>query len=853
MIRIVWHTVRARKGSLVGTFVALALGVALLAAMALTLVSSVGGGEGRPTWYGDADVVVAGGGTVSVTTGSGDDRETASLRTAGTRGLPGGLPERLAGLDAALVVDFAAYAVSPGAPGATAHPWSAAALHPYEWVAGGPPRDPADVVLTAPTDHRPGTEVTVVSGRGVERFVVSGVLRTDAPAALYITDAVARDLADGRVAAVALTLPGAGPSAEPSVGPDAEPGAGAARSVASLAGAARAAVGDAALEDGSVQVLTGNDRRRAEPDPDAERRTEAVALLAATTGLAGFVSIFVVSGTFAYAVTARRREFGLLRAAGATPRQVFRIVLGEALLVGVLASLAGGALGAAIAPDFAARLARTGFVPSDFTARFVFWPVAAAFGTGLGVALLGAWVAARRAGRVRPVEALREAAVDRRPMTTARAVAGLVALGCCVPLVAVLMANPSADAVALIMITALFLIVACAMFAPLVVPPLVSLLCAPLSGSSGAVGLLAGHGARAAVLRTAATAAPILVTVGIAGSTLTGLGTLQAATQNAARERITAEALAVPVTGRGLPDAAVAARRAVGGVSAAVPVTESRVYVRDGDEPEGWTGRYASGADLTTVLDVPLVAGSLADLAGTDTVAVPAGRWELGETAELWLGDSTPARLRVVAVLGRQLDLAETVLLPWRLRAGHAVPVADVVYLRLAPGASLEQVRAAAAAQAATVADTGSYLSAAGEQEARVGRQASVAMLGLSLVYTGIAIANTLVMATRDRAREFATLRLAGATRRQVLAVVGVEAVLVTCVGVLLAVAVTAVTALGARHGLADVAPSVPLAVPWAPLAAIVLACLVTAVLASVLPAALLLRRRPAELAGVRE
>ncbi|MEX5711776.1 ABC transporter permease [Parafrankia sp. FMc6] len=841
MIRLVWHTVRARKGSLVGTFVALTLGVALLAAMALTLVSSVGGGGGRPTWYVDADVVVAGGGTVSVTTGSVEDRETASLRTATARGLPSGLRDRLAGLDASLVLDFAAYATAPGAPGDTVRPWSAAALHAYGWVAGGPPRGARDVVLSAPTAHRPGAEITVVTGRGVERFVVSGVLRTDAPAALYTADAVAEELADGRVAAVALNAPGTGPAGASTP------------AVMSLADAARAVVGDTALEDGSVQVLTGDDRRRAEPDPDAERRTEAVALLAATTGLAGFVSIFVVSGTFAYAVTARRHEFGLLRAAGATPRQVFRIVLGEALTVGVLASLAGGALGAAIAPDFAARLARTGFVPSGFTARVVFWPVAAAFGTGLGVALLGAWVAARRAGRVRPVEALRDAAVDRRPMTTARALAGLLALGCCVPLVAVLVANPSADAVALIMITALFLIVACAMFAPLVVPPLVSLLSAPLSGSSGAVGLLAGHGARAAVLRTAATAAPILVTVGIAGSTLTGLGTLQAATQNAARERITAEALTIPVTGKGLPDASVAALREVPGVSAAVPVTESRVYVRDGDEPEGWTGYYASGADLAAVLDVPLVAGSLADLAGTDTVAVPEGRWELGETAELWLGDSTPARLRVVAVFERQLDLSETVLLPSRLRDRHALPVADVVYLRLAPDASLEQVRAAAAAGAGTVVDTGSYLSAAGEEEARVNRQASVAMLGLSLVYTGIAIANTLVMATRDRAREFATIRLAGATRRQVLWVVGTEAVLVTCIGVLLAAVVTAVTALGARHGLADIAPSVPLAVPWAPLSGIVLTCLFTAVLASVIPAALLLRRRPAELAGVRE
>src|SRR5262249_27558069 len=138
---------------------------------------------------------------------------------------------------------------------------------------------------------------------------------------------------------------------------------------------------------------------------------------------------------------ARRREFALLRAAGATPRQVFRLVLGEALIVGGLASLAGAALGAPVAGPFARWLAHVGFAPRDFTAHPVFWPVAAACGTGLLVALLGAWAAARRAGRVRPVEALREAALDDRTLTVGRVVAGAVALAGSVPLIAVLLTH----------------------------------------------------------------------------------------------------------------------------------------------------------------------------------------------------------------------------------------------------------------------------------------------------------------------------------------------------------------------------------------------------------------------------
>ena len=130
---------------------------------------------------------------------------------------------------------------------------------------------------------------------------------------------------------------------------------------------------------------------------------------------------------------------------------------------------------------------------------------------------------------------------------------------------------------------------------------------------------------------------------------------------------------------------------------------------------------------------------------------------------------------------------------------------------------------------------------------------ALIAILGMALIYTGIAIANTLVMATATRSRELAALRLSGALPRQVLRTIGVEALLVSGIGILFAAAVTAVTVIGLRHGLAPFAPSVRLVVPWLPLTGIALACLVTALLASLIPAALALRRPPLALAGALE
>ncbi|HXJ28669.1 MAG TPA: FtsX-like permease family protein, partial [Streptosporangiaceae bacterium] len=402
---LAWRSALDRPLSLAGSFVALALSVGLLGAMTLTIVSAVSGTRLQPHWFTRAAVVVAGDDTVSVTTGTGDDRETETVRTPAARAVPAALAARLASLASAgsgtaAVTDYAGYGQAAGAPGQAIHPWAAAGLHPYRWVAGGPPDGPGQLVLTAPARYAPGQPVTVQTAAGPRRFTVSGVLATPAPAAFYAADTVARQLAGNRISAVALT---------PRAGQD-------------TAALARQARSDA--RGLPVQVLTGDRRGLAEPDPDSDLVAVASALLGSAAGVAGFVSMIVLAGTFGYAVAARRRELGLLRTTGATPRQVRRLVLGEALITGAAGAAAGTALGPVIAGPFAALLAREGFAPAGLTIHVIFWPLAAAFGAGLLIALGGALAAARRAGRTRPAEALRKAGRDRRVMTAFRWAAG---------------------------------------------------------------------------------------------------------------------------------------------------------------------------------------------------------------------------------------------------------------------------------------------------------------------------------------------------------------------------------------------------------------------------------------------
>ena len=437
-------------------------------------------------------------------------------------------------------------------------------------------------------------------------------------------------------------------------------------------------------------------------------------------------------------------------------------------------------------------------------------------------------------------------------MTPVRWLVGLAALAGAVPLIMVFGGLRSADAAALLLPISMLLIIGCVLLLPAAIRPLVSLLASPLRISGGVTGLLARHNAVTAARRTAAIMTPVLLTVGFAGSMLSGFGTITGAAQGAAASRIAARVMVTPRSGTGLADATVAAIRAVPGVTAAEPVTDTTVYVRSAGEPDDWTGEFVRGPQLAQVKRLPLVAGSLAELRGTGTVAVPAGTWQLGQLASLWLGDSAPVRLRVVAVYASQLDLSDTVLLPWELRAGHtAAPLASAVYLHLRPGASLAKVRAVARAGGGTVTATSRYLTASDTENDRVNHLVLLVMLSMALLYTAIAIASTLVLAVGDRRRELAVLRLSGATGRQVLRMLATEACLVTGAGVAVSAAVTTVTVASVAGGLAWAAPSVPAVVPWLQIGGIAAACLVIALLATLIPAAIALRGRPADLAGL--
>ncbi|GGV19930.1 FtsX-like permease family protein [Streptomyces spectabilis] len=610
--------------------------------------------------------------------------------------------------------------------------------------------------------------------------------------------------------------------------------------VSAPVGAVRAAV---AASGTGARVLTGADRARV--DPGAERDGRALVAVNAFLGTAGgvavFVSAFVTASTFAFVVALRRRELGLLRAAGASRGQVRRWLLGEALVVGAAAAATGCTLGALGAPRLARALVDAEVAPPWFTVaeglRWTWWPYQLAFWTGLLVAVAGAWSAARRAARVSPVEALREASLDTGVMPPGRRVAGAALLAGALGLLAWTLWSDPSDLLKRKTYTTqpMILATAVAALAPLLVRHVVALFRWPVPARPGRVRRAAAlarvvrANSGAGVRRTAAVAAPVLVTVALAGCLLGSAATVGAAKAAEARQRTAADLV---VTGDGtggglrpvgpLPGATVAASAAT---AVFVPEDEGSAVVR------AEARAVADPAAFAAVTRLPVVAGDVRDL--DDRSIVVDEEWQhrrVGDRVAVWLGDGRRARLRIVAVLARGTgDNGAYVT----ARNAAAAPV-DRLDVRLRAGADRAAVARALRASGGEVRPVEDWLAAAYPGMRPQTRLGLLVLLALCLAYAAISLVATLLMTAPVRAPELRSLRLAGATRAQLRLVAAGEAGLAVAVGAVLGLAVTAVGLGGLALALARLSVPVEVVVPWGAMGVCAGVCGAVAVVAGV-------------------
>lgn len=581
--------------------------------------------------------------------------------------------------------------------------------------------------------------------------------------------------------------------------------------------------------------------------------------LGVMSGFSGFMAIFVVASTFAFVVSSRRRELALLRLVGATARQTRRMIMGESLLIALAASLAGVLFALVLEPAVLRLLAARGLTPERIGTPAP-WPAfAIALPIGVVVALIGARTASRRASRIPPIDAVRESSADPGRVGFWRFTTGVVFLAGAGAMLVGIGAISGEFSLVLGILVPEMAVIALVCLGPVLLPLLVRLIALPLRVTGRVSFPMARDNAAAAAKRTTSLAAPILAISAIAGSMIVTLGV--AADWDTATTRA---ALAAPIVVEGNGDrtaAAVLAGATV--VATADPVIPLEIGLRepaDGDEAEGKPDPTdAEAIDVGTAIrarGLKAYRGDLNDLHG-DTVAM--SRTELfdnshriGDRLAVTLPDGTAATLRLVAAVEDAPSLHADVLVPVALarsHAPHATAERWFVVPRGDPGPAVttlnQRLATATAEPAATwIAD----------RDAATRRSNSFSvwiLLGPAGLYSALAIANTLLMGSLQRRREFVAIRLIGATGSQVRRMILAESVLVTLAALTLGGLTTFIVGALIRRSLGRGLADMPATMPWAGLTEIAVVCLAIATTAALVPTWFILRRvRPGEAAA---
>jgi putative ABC transport system permease protein len=827
MLRISWQTLQARRTTLAGAFVAIWLAVTLAYAAGLLMTGALSPpGPGR---YAAADAVVRADPTVQL------DGDLGGVDAIPGPPLPAGLVERVAavpGVDRA-VGDIAFAAGVRDGRGARVgdhvfgHDWNAAALTPYALAAGEPPAGPGELVAETALGVRVGDRVTVTAPGGDGTFRVSGLARSqrgDDPdqAAVFFGAEQARALSGTPSAVVAI-----GVVADRGTAPGA------------LQAALRERLG------AGVEVLDRSHAADADPgSPLAGDRESLIAMFGVLAGLAGTIALFVVAGTFALAIAQRRRETAVLRALGATPPQVRRLIAAEAFIVSVLATGLGLAAGGPLARGIVDVLADHGAVPAGFAPVGSWIALLGALGMGIGIAQVAVVAAARRAGRTAPAEALREVAIEHARPSALQVVSGVVCLGGGVAM-SLLFAGLWAQAFAVL--GGMLLAAGAGLLGRLLFGVPATLLAWPLR-ALGAAGLLAGTGMAANRWRTAALATPIVLIVMLAGTQGLVQFSDQHETERVTAERVIAEHVVSGQTGAPLPAGAAAGIAGLEGVRAATEVVPTEIYGLDhrlGEQsPWAAAGLDATGAGRT--LDLGVVEGDLDDVGG-DAIAVSRtvahdGGLHVGDVVAVRMADTTPRELRVVAVFARAAGLGDVVL-DAAVARRHTVDVSGAsVFVAGDRTAGPSLASYARTHPGVHVADRATWLGTvnSANQEDAWGVWMIIALTAL---FAALALVNTAAMVTAERRHELATIRLLGGSAAQVARMVALELAATVAAALAAGGAIVAVATAGVPRGVTGV----PLAVPGGLTLTLVAGIVVLGLAATTVAARLALRASPVE------
>ncbi len=514
-----------------------------------------------------------------------------------------------------------------------------------------------------------------------------------------------------------------------------------------------------------------------------------------------FVSTFIIANTFNILLGQRIRQLALIRALGASKRQVLLASLLEAFIVGVIASVIGLAVGVGLAYALRAIMNSIGFNLPGLELVISARTIMIALAVGIGVSLASALTPSRRAARVPPVAAMREGYRYGSGEGTRRTIIAIILAVPGVTGIAVSLFG-SIDSTPLLLLLlgggAVLVFISVTMFAPLFSTPSARFLGAPLERMPwlGITGHMARENSSSDNKRTARTAAGLMIGLALIAMATVVASSLKDSYRSTLGSTLNADFLISPPNGgTGFSTELV---DAVAALPELDPVSSTRLgNIRvNGNEHDA---RATDLALLTNLWDVEVISGDPATNAGPDVVSI---HESVATDLNLAVGDeldiefaATGTKTFTVNAIYENAFLISNYLIDKSAWDQNFSLNEDIsIVASVAEGVEFEA--AASALDELNAAFPQLNFETGAEYSDRLeGQLDSLVIvinvfLGLAILIAFLGIANTMALSVLERTREIGLMRAVGMTRRQTRAMIRWEAAVVSLFGALLGVVV---------------------------------------------------------------
>ncbi len=595
----------------------------------------------------------------------------------------------------------------------------------------------------------------------------------------------------------------------------------------------------AAVVPDGFEAVTGD----AEADEQADDLLEAISFLTIFllifAGISLVVGAFLIVNTFSILVAQRSRELALLRALGASRRQVTRSVQLEAFVLGVVGATLGVGLGVLLAYGLRALFATFGLDLSGQAMVFSPRTFVAAYAVGVLVTMVAAYLPARRTSKIAPVQAMRDdvALPEESLRTRFWCGLGLAVIGAASLTLGLTDLFDLSNGGWYTGVGVLAILLGVTAMGPIIARPYLTGAQLLFARAFGPIGNLAGQNSLRNPRRTAATASALMIGLTLA-CTMAIVGASASATVDKQTEETFTGDYVVSSIFQGPFSSSVADR--LDRVDGVEDVVQQRFGFAEYDG--GFAGIGATDPDDLDRLDLTLASGSADDLT-LDTVLIGTNLARdddlaVGDTVELEVNSGTVTWTVAGTFEASSLvDSAFLTSIDTFEKAGY--PAQDsllVVYAAPGAGDLQDALDEALADQPIVVAQDREAFAA--EQRAQIDQFVLFiyALLGLALLIAVLGIVNTLALSVIERTREVGLLRAIGVTRRQLRWMITLESVVIASLGAVLGVVLGVSFGIALLTAVRDQGLDV-IRVPFGQLAVFLVVSVIIGVLAAILPA----------------